>query len=178
MAPVNDRAPIGYPPQFLQGVGQVAIEVARLEYLLAELVAVITDQGDDFVDTIAHEWPATRKAYRVAVQAFPDASLQAQLTKLMDDTAVVREERHALVHGVIALDRADGWELEGQWVTYSPREPDAQPQPLPGEDEFAELLRRIGGLTGRLLKLRVATARSVASRPPGETPTVSTADAT
>lgn len=55
---------------------------------------MITDQGDDFVDTIAHKWSATSKAYRLAVQAFSDASLRGPLTKLMDDTGVVMSEFH------------------------------------------------------------------------------------
>ena len=144
------------PPAFYQGVGQVAVEVARLECLLAEMVAIITDQGDAYVDTIIDAWWKIKKDYKAAVAGVTDdEQLKADLTRLLTDVEVVRTERHKLAHTVIALDRQEGWSEEPLWVTYWPRTPDAEPQPLPSPADFADLIRRIGGLTGRTLKLRV-----------------------
>lgn len=144
------------PPEFYQGIGQVVVEIARLEYLLAEMASHLTHPGDDaYLERITASWGRTKDAYGVEVDGITDDDqLRADLTKLMEDVENIRRERNKLAHSVIALDPQEGWSVTPLWLTWSPRTPDAEPQPLPGPTDFTNLLLHITGLNGRTVHLR------------------------
>lgn len=135
------------------------------------MVAILTDQDDDYVDTISTVWGKLAKKYETAVGGIADDdAFQTDLAKLMEDVETMRIERHRLAHSVIALERQEGWSVTPNWLAWSPKVPGTDPQPLAGPDYFTDLLRRIGLLTVRTIQLQSRAAKRL---PPHETPTAS-----
>lgn len=109
------------------------------------------------------------RAYGDAVDSTADdEQLRADLTNLMTDVEKIRSERHKLAHSVIALDVKEGWSPPPPaWLTWSPKTPDAEPQPLPDATYFANLVLHMNGLDSRTVRLRSRIVqRAAASESP------------
>jgi hypothetical protein len=87
--------------ELLAAIGEVVVDAAALEYLIAVLVAAIEGRDDERARKLAAKPRAARNALEGLVTARPD---RLDLRRLYRDAVAVLEDRHVIVHSVAMAD--------------------------------------------------------------------------
>jgi len=153
--------------KFFEWLGRLVSAVAQLEYVVAELTAMVEQKDQTRVDSLAKGWAQTRDAFNAATATMAAGTLRLDLKSFLCDVEARRDDRNALAHSLVVLEVEEGWGLEDRpWHHYHPKSRSVTT--LPSDAELRELHARVGGLTMRGVRLQSTVADSLRTAEGGE----------
>jgi hypothetical protein len=145
-------------PKFYEGVGRVVVAAAGLDFLLATMVRLLEPTEDDLWAVASRPGFAVKELNKMGRQMPSRGEMYDEVRAIAGAAQKVLHERHRVAHSLHLVTETSAGVREA--VTVHPRtqmlktrqrdaDGDAGREPLPTEDELAQLTHRVLGVGAR-----------------------------